>query len=94
MKVVPKVRRFMREHKIDVMIDIDIVLDILSIPAARGLDVKVVSWEHFNYTYEMESWYRRWILKYSVRRSGYIVTLTEGDKKTYMERTGRRENIF
>lgn len=93
LKVIPKVRRFLQRHEVDVIIDIDIVLDILSIPAARGLGIKVISWEHFNYAYEMESWYRRGILKYSVKRSDYIVTLTEGDKKTYMERTGRKERI-
>lgn len=93
LKVIPKVRRFFKQHKIDVVIDIDIVLDILSIPAARGLGTKVISWEHFNYDFEMDSWYRRAILKYSVKRSDYIVVLTEGDKTTYMERTGRRERI-
>lgn len=93
LKVIPKLRRFMSQYQIDVIVDIDIVLDILSIPAARGLGVKVVSWEHFNYDYEMESWYRQGILRYSVKRSDYIVTLTEGDKKTYMERTGRRDCI-
>lgn len=93
LRVIPKVRRFLKEHGVDVVVDIDIVLDILSIPAARGLNVKVVSWEHFNYDYEMASWYRRAILNYSVKRSDHIVTLTHRDRETYMERTGRKEGI-
>lgn len=93
LKIIPCVRRFFKERKVEAVIDIDIVLDVLSIPAARGLGIKVISWEHFNYDFEMETWYRRIILKYSVRRSDYIVTLTEGDKETYMERTGRKRNI-
>ncbi len=91
--VVPKLRRFLKQRRPDILIDIDIVLDILSIPAAKGLRTKVVSWEHFNYGYETAALYRRLILKYSVRRSDHIVTLTEGDKRTYMEKTGRTDRI-
>lgn len=93
LKIIPKLRRFVEEQKIDVLIDIDIVLDVLSIPAVRKLDVKIISWEHFNYKYEMRSWYRRQILRYSVRRSDYIVTLTEEDREIYMKKTGRNQNI-
>lgn len=93
LKMIPRLRRFLKEHKIDIIIDIDIVLDVLSIPAIKGLNVKVISWEHFHYEYEMQSLYRRYILKYSLKRSDYMVTLTERDKKTYMEKTGRTERI-
>lgn len=75
------------------IIDIDIVLDVLSIPAVRGLRTRIISWEHFNYEYEMDSLYRRYILKYSVKRTDHIVTLTEGDKRTYIEKTGRHTAI-
>ena len=43
LKVIPLLRRFLKQMEIDVIIDIDIVLDILSIPAAKGLKTKVVS---------------------------------------------------
>ena len=93
LKLIPRLRRFLIRHKIDVIIDIDIVLDILSIPAAKGLGTKIISWEHFNYNYEMKSLYRRYILKYSVKRTNYIVTLTESDKKAYMDHLNRKEAI-
>lgn len=93
LSVIPKVRRFLKQQKIDVIIDIDIVLDSLSLPASYGMPVKVLSWEHFNYVYENSSWYRRLILNYSARHSDYIVTLTEEDKKTYAEKLGRKERI-
>ena len=32
-----KLRKFLKEKQIDIIIDIDIVLDVLSIPASRGL---------------------------------------------------------
>lgn len=92
-KIIPKLRRFLKQQDIDIIIDIDIVLDILSIPAAKGLKTKIISWEHFNYHYEMESWYRRYILKYSVKRTDYIITLTEGDRKLYQKKLNRQQNI-
>ena len=91
--LIPRLRRFLKQHDIDVIIDIDIVLDVLSIPAARGLKIKIISWEHFHYNYEMQSLYRRYILKYSVKRTDYIVTLTEGDKRAYVDHSNRREAV-
>ena len=38
-----KLRRFFRQQNIDVVVDIDIVLDALSVPAAFGTRTKVVS---------------------------------------------------
>ncbi len=93
LKVIPRLRRFLKERDIDVIVDIDIVLDVLSLPASGGLKTKVVSWEHFNCAYEMSSLYRRWILKYSVKRSDYVITLTERDRADYGKRLGRRQNI-
>lgn len=92
-KIIPKLRRFLKQQNIDIMIDIDIVLDILSIPAAKGLKTKIISWEHFNYHYEMKSLYRRYIVTYSVKRTDYIITLTEGDKKAYQKNLNRKKNI-
>lgn len=93
LKVLPKLRRFLRQQGVDVIVDIDIVLDSLSLPASRSTDAKVVSWEHFNYLYEASSWYRRSILKYSVKRSAHVVTLTEKDKRFYADKLNRTEKI-
>ena len=92
-KYIPRLRRFFKAQDVDVIIDVDIVLDCLSIPAAKGLKTKVISWEHFNYQFEQSVLYRRLILKYAVRRSDYIVTLTEADREQYAQHSGRREGI-
>ena len=91
--LIGRLRRFLKEKQIDVIIDIDIVLDVLSLPAAKGLGTKVVSWEHFNADFELSSGYRKWILQYSVKRSDYVVVLTKGDLNCYRQRLGRRERI-
>ena len=91
--LIGKLRRFLKENKIDLIIDIDIVLDVLSIPAAKGLETKVVSWEHFNAEYELSVFYRKCILKYSVKRSDYVVVLTKSDLEIYRHRLERKDRI-
>ena len=91
--LIGKQREFLKEHQIDIIIDIDIVLDVLSIPATKGLRTKVVSWEHFTVDFELSSWYRRMILRYSVKRSDYVVVLTDGDLEMYRNRLGRKGRI-
>ena len=91
--LIGKLRSFLKEHDIDIIIDIDIVLDVLSIPASKGLKTKVVSWEHFTAEFEYSVLYRKMILKYSIKRSDYVVVLTEGDLKDYREKLNRNQNI-
>ena len=91
--LIGKVRKFLKEKKIDIIIDIDIVLDSLSIPATRGINTKVVSWEHFTADFELSVLYRKLILKYSVKKTDYVVVLTDGDLAEYKERLGRKKNI-
>lgn len=91
--LIGKLRRFLKRQRIDVIVDIDIVLDVLALPAAKGLGTKVVSWEHFNAEYELSAGYRKWILRYSVRRSDQVVVLTKADLEAYRTRLGRCERI-
>ena len=91
--LIGRLRRFLKEKCIHILIDVDIVLDALSLPAARCLGTKVISWEHFNAEFELSVPYRRWILRYSVRRSDYVVVLTKGDLEDYRRLLGRGERI-
>ena len=91
--LIGKLRRFLKEKQIDIIIDIYIVLDVLSIPASRGLKTRVVSWEHFTADFELSVLYRKMILRYSVKRSDYVVVLTDGDLEEYRKRLGRKNAI-
>lgn len=91
--VIGKLRKFLKDQQIDIVIDIDIVLDVLSIPATRGLKTKVVSWEHFTVDFELSVWYRRMILNYSVKRSDHVIVLTNGDLEAYRNRLGRKKAL-
>ena len=91
--LIPKVRRFLKEHEIQVIIDIDIVLDVLSVPAAKGLKTRVISWEHSNCEYELSIFYRRMIIKHFTSRSDWIVTLTPGDAESFRKLMKRQDRI-
>jgi glycosyltransferase involved in cell wall biosynthesis len=91
--VIPKLRRFLKEKEIDVLIDIDIVLDILSIPAAKGGKTKVLSWGHFSYYFEQKSLYRRWILRYAAKRADYMVTINEENRSCIAKFLKREKDI-
>ena len=91
--LIPKLRSFLKKQGIDLVIDIDIVLDVLSVPASRGLKTKVLSWEHSNCEYELSGGYRRLILKHFTGRTDWIVTLTPGDAKHFQQFMKREDRI-
>ena len=91
--LIGKLRKFLKDKQIDIIIDIDIVLDVLSIPASRLLKTKVVSWEHFNCEFEQQILYRRLISRLTVHSADYIITLTEADKENYKKILGRKTRI-
>ncbi|MBP5222728.1 MAG: glycosyltransferase family 4 protein [Lachnospiraceae bacterium] len=91
--LIPKVRRFVKEHGIDVIVDIDIVLDVLSVPACAGLGTKVISWEHSNCEYELSVFYRRMIVRFFTKRADRLVTLTPGDAQQFRKLFGREDRI-
>lgn len=94
LNVIPKLRRFLKEQQVDVIIDVDIVLDIVSLPAVWGsLPTKVISWEHFNFQYENSILYRRLIRNFCVRHTDYIVTLTKRDAESFRQYLNRQERI-
>ncbi len=88
-----KLRRFLKERQVDIMIDIDIVLDSLSVSAAWLLPIKVISWEHFSPDYEKAVSYRRMILRFFTSRADEIVTLTEEARSSIGTMLGRKTGI-
>ncbi len=89
----PKLRRFLKAQRVDVVVDIDIVLDALTLPAAAGLPVRIISWEHFAFQFEQSVPYRRMISRLTARFADDIVTLTARDRDNYREKLHRKEGI-
>lgn len=91
--VIARLKKYVRQNKIDLVIDIDGVLDVLSIPVKWLTGVRVISWEHFNYYENMGTFYRHAIRRLAARDADAIVTLTEQDKGFYLENLSIRHTI-
>lgn len=78
--VVLKLRKYLKCNKIDILVDVDVSLDLFSIPATRFTKIKLISWEHFNFYENLGMKLRDISRKLAARFSDYIVTITKEDK--------------
>lgn len=78
-----RLRNIVMDYHVDVLIDIDGILDMYSLPLKRKTGVKVVSWEHFNYLQNPDVPYRKLTRRWAAHSADAIVTLTETDRKLY-----------
>ncbi|HIT58446.1 MAG TPA: glycosyltransferase family 4 protein [Candidatus Faeciplasma pullistercoris] len=82
--VMKRLYSYLKRRNFSVIIDVDVVLDVLTLPLKPLTGVKVISWEHFHYALTLGSSYRKLIRKLTCRFSDCIVTLTEIDASTYI----------
>lgn len=83
--IINRTMKLVKEHNIDVLIDIDGILDMYTIPVKWFSRVKVVSWEHYNYYQHPVVPYRKYTRRMAARWADSIVTLTEEDKGYYLK---------
>ncbi len=85
-KVVCAIRKYIRNNNIDILIDVDIMSDIFSIPAKIFTKTKLISWEHFNCNQNNGERLRGISRLLASKFSNCIVTLTEKDMNNYINR--------
>lgn len=83
---VNRLRKIVNEHNIDILIDIDGIIDMYSIPVKWLTGVKVISWEHFNLYHHPSLKLRNAVRSFAVKHLDGIVTLTEQDKEYYQQK--------
>ena len=91
--IVSRLRKYIKKHKIDILIDVDTILDMFSVPAVKFTRTKLIAWEHFNFEETMGNSLRVPIRKYLTRHAEKIVTLTKEDRETYIDRLKCPEKI-
>ena len=84
---VKAVRKYVENNQIDVLVDIDGILDLYSIPALKKNKCKLVSWEQFNYYVNPYVNYRKLTRKMAAKKADAIVVLTDEDKHFYEKET-------
>ena len=82
--IINRTRKNINQHKIDILIDIDGILEMYTIPAKVFAKVKIISWEHYNFYQHPVVPYRKYTRKMAARWADAIVTLTEEDKGYYI----------
>lgn len=83
-QVVKGIRQYIKKNKIDILIDVEVIASLFSIPATRFTKTKLISWEHFNFYEDNGSNLRVYARKLVARFANCIITLTEQDKENYL----------
>lgn len=81
-----KIREFCKKNHIDILVVVDSISCVFTVPALYGLNIKHICWEHFNLTVDLGSQFRnigRWM---AAKWCDKIVTLTERDRKFWEEK--------
>ena len=78
------IRRFLKVNRIDVIINVDIMLGIYTLPASFWIKTKMVSWEMFNIRNDIGSKNTDKFRKICLRKSAYYVNLTKSDMEAFI----------
>ena len=78
-----ELRKFIKREKIDVIINVDVMLGIFSLPACFLRKTKVIAWEMFNIRNDIGSKHTKTIRKLSLKKCAYFVNQTEGDSEAF-----------
>ena len=94
-KTVVAIRKHVVDYEIDVLIDVDSMLSLFSIPALTFLSFKCrhITWEHFNFLNSNGRWLRKVARHCSAIFSDTVVTLTKKDQSYWEDRTFNRADI-
>lgn len=82
-KIIEKIRSFIKRHKINTLIVVDSISCMFTIPAIYGLRVNHICWEHFNFNNNNGTVIRDIARKLAARYCDYVVTLTEKDRNLW-----------
>ncbi len=88
-----KLRRYLQQHKIDILVDVDSMLALYVLPAVIGLNIRHICWEHFFYHNNLGKPARRLARKLAARFADDVITLTERDRELWLTNTISKANI-
>lgn len=91
--IVHRLRKFLVTNNIDVLIDIDTMLDMFAVPAAKLSKTKLIAWEHFNFFETMGNKLRVPIRKYITKFADCVVALTKEDQKNFLSYYGNGHRV-
>lgn len=78
-RLMARLRQHVQRGGFDTVVIVGSSLALFAVPALLGLGVRIIFWEHFNFTVDLGKRKRRWGRKLVARYADDIVTLTERD---------------
>lgn len=81
-----RLKKYLMEHTVDLIIDVDIILTLITTYAIEGTDIKHISWDHFNYEYNLSIASRKKSIIKNVNNADAIVVLTKNDFNYYINK--------
>jgi len=87
------IRRYCRERKVDVLVQVDTMLSLFTLPATVGLGVEQIAWEHCHFDEDLGKPTRRFARRLAARYCEHVVVLTEGDRQRWIEALQPRSNV-
>lgn len=83
-KKVYELNKFIGKKKIDIIINVDVMLGIFTLPLTLyKSSLKIISWEMFNIRNDIGSNHTQKIRKYYLKKSAYYITQTKGDMDAF-----------
>ncbi len=77
------IRRYLKRHRIEVLIEVDTMLTLFTLPACVGLGVRRIAWEHCNFDQDLGRRARRLARRLAVRSCEHVVVLTHSDRRKW-----------
>lgn len=77
------IHRYIKENRIDWVINVDVGMGFYGILAARGTAARAVTWEHGNFYNNWGSRLFPYMRRFAARRSDALVVLTQRDRENY-----------
>lgn len=85
--LVHRIRKMVVNEEADVLITVESILALLTVPAVVGFEVKHICWEHFNFNNDLGVKRRRLARQLAARYCDTVVTLTERDRLLWKNKT-------
>lgn len=88
------IRRFVKQRHVDVLIEVDTMLTLFTLPATLGLKVRRIAWEHCHFDEDLGKPARRFARRLAARFNEAVVVLTERDRQRWMEALAPRQPVI
>ncbi|KJG02567.1 glycosyltransferase family 4 protein [Photobacterium angustum] len=92
-KAITKLRSFIKLNSIDIIINVESMLTLYSVPASSFLSIRNICWEHFNYHVDLGIKLRQLARQVAAFACDDVITLTETDKQFWLQNTTHKANI-